>query len=159
MLGLDEDTPEYLASIPDKLNEVDPSTVLLSITIPIPGTPLHQAVEAEGRIVDRNLAHYEGDHLVFRPKSASPAQIFEAFRRINRSFYSWTSILKRWWRLMRKQSPRGNLAGWILHTAVISAVFFKLSIFQRDHAQHRVYPMNALKAEKPSGRALAAPAA
>jgi len=147
MVGLDEDTPEYLDSIPDKLDEVDPSSVLLSIAIPIPGTPFHQAVEAEGRIVDRNLAHYEGDHLVFRPRSASPVQIFEAFRRINRRFYSWKSIAKRWWRLMKKQSPRGNLAGWLFHTAVISAVFFKLSIFQRDHAQHRVYPMNALKAD------------
>ena len=60
---------------------------------------------------------------------------------------------------MKKQSPRGNLAGWLFHTAVISAIFFKLSIFQRDHARQRVYPMNALKAEKASGRAVTAPAA
>ncbi len=139
MLGLDEDTPEYLGSIPTKLDEIDPSSVLLSISIPIPGTPFHKTVEEEGRIVDRDLSHYEGDHLVFRPKRVTPAQVFEAFREINRRFYSRTGILKRWWRLVAGQSWKGNIVSRLLHTLVISAVFLRLSIFQRDHAQKRVY--------------------
>ena len=143
MLGLDEDTPEYFKSIPDKLEDIDPSSVLLSISIPIPGTPFHQTVEEEGRLLDRNLSHYEGDHLVFQPKRVTPAQVFEAFQNINQRFYSWKSIFRRWLRLMRSQSFRGNLPGRLFHFFLISVIFFKLSVFQRDHAQKRVYPMKA----------------
>ncbi len=147
MLGLDEDTPEYLESIPRKLDEIDPSSVLLSISIPIPGTPFHKTVGEEGRIVDHNLSHYEGDHLVFRPRLVTPAQIFDAFREINRHFYSRKSILMRWWRLVTGQSWRGNIVSRLLHTLMISAIFFKLSIFQRDHAEKRVYGSSAAEAE------------
>ncbi len=149
MLGLDEDTPEYFESVPEKLDEVDPSSVLLSISIPIPGTPFHKTVEAEGRLFDRDLSHYEGDHLVFWPRHVHPAQVFEAFRKINKHFYSWKNVFKRWLRLIRKQSLKGNLLSKLFHTAVISTIFFKLSIFQRDHAQKRVYPMQRAEKEFP----------
>jgi radical SAM superfamily enzyme YgiQ (UPF0313 family) len=139
MVGLDEDTPEYFKSIPEKLDDIDPSSVLLSISIPIPGTPFHKTVEEEGRLTDRDLSHYEGDHLVFRPKRATPEQVLAAFRNINRRFYSWKSILLRWLRLVRKQPLKGNTLGGLFHAALISVIFFKLSIFQRDHALKRVY--------------------
>jgi radical SAM superfamily enzyme YgiQ (UPF0313 family) len=71
MLALDEDTPDYYRSLPERLDEIDPSSILTSISIPIPGTPFHQEVEREGRIVDYDLSHYEGDHLVFEPKRVS----------------------------------------------------------------------------------------
>jgi len=159
MLGLDEDTPEYFESVPKKLDEVDPSSVLFSISIPIPGTPFHKTVEDEGRLFDRDLSHYEGDHLVFWPRHVNPGQVFEAFRKINKYFYSWRNIFKRWWRLIKKQSFKGNLLAKLLHTAVISVIFFKLSVFQRDHAQKRVYPMRTAEREFPErreSRALAA---
>ncbi len=63
MLALEEDTPEYYQTLPERIEEVDPSAVLLSISIPIPGTPFAREVEAEGRIFDDDLSHYEGDHL------------------------------------------------------------------------------------------------
>jgi radical SAM superfamily enzyme YgiQ (UPF0313 family) len=152
MLGLDEDTHEYFESVPEKLDEVDPSSVLLSISIPIPGTPFHKTVEDEGRLFDMDLSHYEGDHLVFWPRHVNPGQVFEAFRKINKYFYSWKNIFKRWWRLIRKQSLKGDLLGKLFHTAVISVIFFKLSVFQRDHAQKRVYPMQAAEKEFPKRR-------
>jgi radical SAM superfamily enzyme YgiQ (UPF0313 family) len=147
MIGLDEDTPEYFDSVPEKLGDIDPSSVLLSISIPIPGTPFHKTVEEEGRIFDRDLSHYEGDHLVFVPKRVTPVQVFEAFRNINRHFYSRKNIFKRWLRLMRKQSLRGNIAARLFHAVLISVIFLKLSIFQRDHAQKRVYPMRTASEE------------
>ena len=59
MLALDGDTPEYYESLPASLEEVDPSALSLSISIPIPGTPLHRQIETEGRITDYDLSHYE----------------------------------------------------------------------------------------------------
>jgi radical SAM superfamily enzyme YgiQ (UPF0313 family) len=143
MLALDEDSPKYYEELPKNLDEIDPSSILLSISIPIPGTPFHKKVESEGRIVDRDLSHYEGDHLVFRPKGVTPEEVFKAFRRINRYFYSWKSILKRWFRFISKQSFKGNFMWRAFRSLLLSVILFKLSIFQRDHAQKRVYPVIA----------------
>jgi radical SAM superfamily enzyme YgiQ (UPF0313 family) len=143
MLALDEDTKEYFDNMPVKLDEIDPSSILLSIAIPIPGTPFYKKVNSEGRIVDFDLSHYEGDHLVFTPKNASEVDVMEAFVDINRYFYSWKNILKRWWRLMRAFSFQGNIFANIFKAVIISIVLFKLSIFQRDHAMKKVYPVLA----------------
>ena len=141
MLALDEDTPKYYEELPKNLEEIDPSSILLSISIPIPGTPFHTKVEAEGRIIDRDLSHYEGDHLVFVPRGVTPDDVFRAFRKINKYFYSWKSILKRWFRFFSKQSFKGNIVWRIFRSMLLSVILFKLSLFQRDHAQKRVYPM------------------
>jgi radical SAM superfamily enzyme YgiQ (UPF0313 family) len=145
MLALDGDTPEYYKNLSEKLDEIDPSSILTSISIPIPGTPFHDEVERDGRIVDRDLSHYEGDHLVFKPKRVSPEEVFEAFRRINKHFYSWKNIQKRWWRFITTMSPKGNFLWRIFRRLVLSFVLFKLSTFQRDHAQKRVYPVDFQK--------------
>jgi radical SAM superfamily enzyme YgiQ (UPF0313 family) len=143
MLALDEDTPAYYKTLPEKLDEIDPSSILLSISIPIPGTPFHKQVESEGRIFDKDLSHYEGDHLVFKPKRVTPDEVFEAFGRINRYFYSWKSIFKRWWRFISTMSAGKNILKRLFNSLLISFILFKLSIFQRDHAQKKVYPITA----------------
>lgn len=154
MLALDEDTPGYYESVPERLREVDPSAALLSISIPIPGTPFHREMEAQGRIFDHDLAHYEGDHLVFQPKYVSAEEVFDAFRTINREFYSWKAILGRWWRFAAAYLKRGK--GWSrwIRIGLLSYIFFKLSIFQRHHAQVRVWaeaqPAKTATPEKPT---------
>jgi radical SAM superfamily enzyme YgiQ (UPF0313 family) len=141
MLALDEDTPEYYRSMPNRLEEVDPSAVLLSISIPIPGTPFHKHVESEGRIFDENLAHYEGDHLVFQPKKVTADDVYAAFRRINRIFFSWKNITRRWWRLLSSYLRSRAAPRRLFHALLMTYVFFKLSVFQRHHAQKKVYSL------------------
>lgn len=143
MLALDEDTPSYYHNLPVNLNKIDPSSILLSISIPIPGTPFHKKVESEGRIFDKDLSHYEGDHLVFTPKRVSPDDVYNAFHRINRIFYSWKNILKRWWRFISRYSGGENIMNLVFRSLFISYIFFQLSIFQRDHAQKKVYRSDA----------------
>jgi len=145
MLALDEDTPEYYADLPSKLDEIDPSVILLSISIPIPGTPFHRRALEQGRIIDSDLSHYEGDHLVIRPKRVTPEQVFDAFVRVNESFYSRRKIARRWWRLVSSYRRERNPLAWCFHAGVMSYVFLKLSTFQRDHAEQRVYPLRASK--------------
>ena len=143
MLALDEDTPSYYQSLPEKLDEIDPSSILTSISIPIPGTPFQKQTESEGRIFDKDLSHYEGDHLVFRPKKVTAAEVFEAYQRINRYFYSWRSIFKRWWRFVSTMKSKGSLIWRVFRPLLLSVILFKLSVFQRDHAQKKVYPVTA----------------
>lgn len=144
MLALDEDTPDYYASVPDRLEEIDPSAILISLSIPIPGTPFHAELEREKRIFDQDLSHYEGDHLVFRPKEVSAEQVFSALRTINRRFYSRGAILRRWARFeaayLSKNSRDGRpFAVRLVRSALLATIYFKLSLFQRHHALEKVF--------------------
>lgn len=139
ILALDEDTPEYYKELPGKLEVVDPSAILLSVAIPIPGTPLAKQMEAEGRIFDHDLSHYEGDHLVFHPKNVTPEQVYEAARDVNRQFYSWRNVFRRWWRFMKAFAGNPNAGHRLLGSLVTTVVLFKLALFQRHHAKVRVY--------------------
>ena len=131
MLALEEDTGSYYHSLPQKLNEIDPSAILLSIAIPIRGTEFHKKIESEGRIIDENLSYYDGDHLVFEPKQVTCNEVMEAFSQLNLYFYSWKHILKRWWKFMSVQSSHGNIFVRLFRSLFVSMLLFKLSIFQR----------------------------
>ncbi|MCG8697841.1 MAG: radical SAM protein [Bacteroidales bacterium] len=139
IIGLDEDTPGYYAHLPGKLENIDPSSILLSISIPIPGTPFHHKVKSENRITDTNLAHYEGDHLVYKPIGVEKDEIFTAFRDINKQFYSFKNIARRWWRYISVAKFKGSIGLRFFRAFLLSSVFFKLSIFQRHHAKVKVY--------------------
>jgi radical SAM superfamily enzyme YgiQ (UPF0313 family) len=140
MFALDQDTNEYYKTLPERLNDVGTSVILPSISIPIYGTPWYHQVVAEGRLIDHDISHYEGDHVLFKHQHLSTEEIYAAYKLVNRIFYSWPNIIKRWWRFMRKQSMQESLPQFVVKLAVTSFVYFKLSIFQRHHAQHRVFP-------------------
>jgi radical SAM superfamily enzyme YgiQ (UPF0313 family) len=138
MFALDEDTAAYYEKLPALLDEVGTMVILPSIAIPLYGTPLYQKVVQEGRLIDEDLSHYEGDHLVFRHKHLSAAEIREAYRSVTMSFYAWGAIVRRWWRFMRIQERREPVPRFIFRLCISTAIFFKLSIFQRDHALVRI---------------------
>lgn len=143
MLALDEDTPEYYREAPAKLERVDPSAILTSIAIPIPGTPLHREVVAAGRIVDGDLRHYEGDHLVFRPSSVTADDVLDAYQRIPAAFYAWPAVARRWWRLMKAFWTSGHGRNRLLRSPMLTAILWQLSRFQRVHARRKVAPVMA----------------
>lgn len=143
MLALDEDTAEYYEDLPRKLEEVDPAAIFLSLSIPIPGTPFHRELAAEGRIVDDDLRRYDGDHLVIEPKRVSRREALAAFRRVNRLFYAWPAILRRGWRLVRSYlaSASAGLRGTprrLARAGLLSYVFLKVSAFQRHRWRAKV---------------------
>jgi radical SAM superfamily enzyme YgiQ (UPF0313 family) len=150
IIGLNEDTREYYEHLQEKVDDVDPGALLTSISIPIPGTPFHETVESEGRIFDVNIAHYEGDHVLYNTKNVSPSEVITAYRKINEYFYSWKNILNRWKRIISAQTKSGFSAGLIFRLILTSFIFIKLSIFQRDHAVKKVYPLLNEYAERES---------
>ena len=139
MFALDEDTPDYYETLPQKLEEVGVNVILPSISIPIYGTPLHKKMVDENRIIDNDITHYEGDHVLFRHKHLTEEQIYYYYERTIKIFYSWKNILKRWWKFASMQTFDGSLKEYLLKTVLGSVIYFKLSIFQRHHAQERVF--------------------
>jgi len=141
MFALDEDTTEYYKTLPKKLNEVGSAVILPSISIPLYGTPWYYQVLSEGRVIDYNISHYEGDHVVFKHKNLSEDEIYIAYQKVNKIFYSRKNIFKRWVRIINKQSLQNfeTLPQFLLKIIMVTFIYFKLSIFQRHHAQKRVF--------------------
>ncbi len=67
----------------------------LPILTPFPGTRIHQRLKQEGRLLTEDWSRYDMASVVFRPKRMTVEQLQEGFWKVNRSFYSPSSILKR----------------------------------------------------------------
>ena len=139
MFGLDADTVEYFRSLPRRLDAISPEVLLMSIAVPIRGTPWYREIEAQGRITDPCLAHYEGDHVVFQPNLVSTSDLVTAYQANNRRFYRWGNIVKRWFRFARSQPGFGLMPSGLLNTLISMGIYFQLSTFQKHHAQRRVF--------------------
>ena len=139
MFALDEDTKEYYETLPQKLEEVGTCVILPSISIPIYGTPFYDKVVSEGRLIDYDISHYEGDHVLFKHNNLSEEEIYDIYKLVNKIFYSWKNIFKRWLKFISKQSVQESIPQFILKIAITTIIYFKLSIFQKHHAQKRVF--------------------
>jgi len=85
-------------------NRLDTAT--FHILTPYPGTPLFKKLAEEGRILDRDWAHYDTAHVVFQPRGMSVDQLQAGYERAYDLFYRWSAILQRasadgWGRLPR----------------------------------------------------------
>jgi radical SAM superfamily enzyme YgiQ (UPF0313 family) len=147
MFGLEEDNDAYYRSLPEMLDDVCPSVILPSISIPIYGTPWYHQVKAEGRIIDHDLSHYEGDHVVFYHNHLTEEQIYQAYKNVNKTFYSWKNILRRWIKILSLQTREESRGQYLLKILIVTFVYFKLSYFQRHHARHRVFSSSIKKRE------------
>jgi radical SAM superfamily enzyme YgiQ (UPF0313 family) len=92
VLGADTDTKE---SVRDTVtfamkNHID--TIQLAALTPLPGTPLYEQFDAEGRIFDKRWYLYDAQHVVFQPKNMSAYDLQYAALRGYMRFYS----LRQW---------------------------------------------------------------
>ncbi len=65
---------------------------------PFPGTPLHQRLEQEGRLLHEAWwldERYRYNQVPFRPTGMTPEELADGCLEARRSFYTWPSILRR----------------------------------------------------------------
>ncbi len=74
-------------------NKVDLATFY--ILTPLPATVWSKKLEAEGRIIERDWAKYNGGHVLFKPKNISPERLQEGYWWAFHQFYSIPSVAKR----------------------------------------------------------------
>ncbi len=107
VLGGDDDTVETIRETVDFALKLRIDTVQFLMLTPVPGTPLFQKLEAEGRLLTRDWDLYDGHHAVFQPARMTAEQLQQetvlAFQRFyaaknimqNLFFTGWASALYR----------------------------------------------------------------
>jgi len=96
VFGFDHDRPGVFAETLDFLEEVGVQNATFNMLTPFPGTPLHERLMAEGRILTRDWSRFNGrKHVVFRPLHMSAEALQAGFDYANRRFYSLNSIRRR----------------------------------------------------------------
>jgi radical SAM superfamily enzyme YgiQ (UPF0313 family) len=67
----------------------------LPILTPFPGTRIYQRLKQEGRLLTEDWSKYDMATVVYRPKRMTVEELQEGFWKVNRSFFSIPSMLKR----------------------------------------------------------------
>ena len=65
------------------------------VLTPLPGTPLFQRIESEGRLLHKDWSKYNGATVVFKPKLMTEETLQQGFNWLCKEGYSWGSIAKR----------------------------------------------------------------
>jgi radical SAM superfamily enzyme YgiQ (UPF0313 family) len=66
-----------------------------AILTPFPGTPLHQRLDRDGRILTKDWQLYDGQHVVFQPKQMTPRELQLGHEKAWRDVYAYSSIARR----------------------------------------------------------------
>jgi radical SAM superfamily enzyme YgiQ (UPF0313 family) len=157
VFGFDNDDEAVFERAVDFLIRNQVELAYFNVLTPLPGTPLYDRFERDGRIFDRDWAKYDGKHVVFHPTRMTAEQLQEGFYWANHEFYSLPSIWKRlsgtkqrlipryemnrqFRKLVKRACPKGTLSPV---AAVLKGLQARLPSFETD----RFIP-NALHALK-----------
>ncbi|MBN1531102.1 MAG: B12-binding domain-containing radical SAM protein [Spirochaetes bacterium] len=108
--GFDHDTREDVVAMARHLEDIGIDVPFLSILTPYRGTPLYDALEREGRLMeDCGWEYYNGYNVVYLPKNMSSQELLESHRKLWRTAFSLRSVLRRLVRGLFTLRPGGFL--------------------------------------------------
>ena len=109
VFGLDHDPLEVFDITADFAIDNGIDLPRFAILTPFPGTPLHQRLAAQDRILTRDWELYDGQHVVFQPRNMTPQQLAEGHERAWKKVYRYNAIARRLWKA-RAFEPLGIAA-------------------------------------------------
>jgi radical SAM superfamily enzyme YgiQ (UPF0313 family) len=95
VFGHDHDTTEVFDETVQFCVDTGIDLPRFAILTPFPGTPLHQRLDREGRILTKNWELYDGQHVVYRPAGMTPRELQVGHEKAWRDVYSYSSIVRR----------------------------------------------------------------
>jgi len=95
IFGLDGDDPSVFDRTFEFVMKHRIDAVQYHILTPFPGTRLYDAMEAQGRIIERDWSRYHTSEVVFRPRQMTPRQLQDGYFRVFRRTYSVSNIARR----------------------------------------------------------------
>jgi len=106
IFGFDEDTSDVFEKTIEALNHLEVDAGEFNILTPLPGTPLFNKMEKEGRILTKDWSRYTQTEVVFQPKNMSPKELHEGTKKVVKEFFKKRNMLKRTMNLLSlKISP------------------------------------------------------
>lgn len=97
IFGSDDDDPSVFRQVVDFCEETKIDAAVFAILTPYPGTQIFEQYAKENRILCRNWDLYDMEHVVFQPKRMTGEELQEGHDWANRRFYSYSSMIKRFW--------------------------------------------------------------
>ena len=100
-------------------------TIQMSILTPFPGTKVHQELEAQKRIFNKNWSLYDGQHIVFTPKLLSAralqANVLQAYAKFYSLYNSFTLFVRlRFRNAFFRLMGYGIMKNWMRHNGSMS---------------------------------------
>jgi radical SAM superfamily enzyme YgiQ (UPF0313 family) len=95
VFGFDTDDKTVFEKTVEIVNNLNLDLPRFTVYTPFPGTPIHQKLKQENRITETNWSMYDAQHVVFRPRLMSSAQLQEGLYWAWNQCYSLGSIFRR----------------------------------------------------------------
>jgi radical SAM superfamily enzyme YgiQ (UPF0313 family) len=117
IFGHDQDTEETFREAQAFAVESEIDSLVYTILTPLPGTDLHERLEAEGRLLDLPLpeayAYFDAHHVAFEPLHVSAEDLIRANREAVRRATSLPALVHGLWRTWRRTgNPLAALASF-----------------------------------------------
>ena len=94
VFGMDADGPDVFDRTVGWAVANGVTTATFHIQTPYPGTRLHRALTAAGRITSQDWDRYDTRHVVYRPARLTAAELEAGYHRAYRDFYGWRNIAR-----------------------------------------------------------------
>jgi radical SAM superfamily enzyme YgiQ (UPF0313 family) len=114
MFGFDHDDAGVFDRTIDVMERIGVDVLQIGVVTPMPGTPLFDQLESEGRLIERRWEFYDCNHVVFTPRLMSVEQLSSGVAHARRRFYAKRAIARRSWSAFR----RFDLVTWATQTAL-----------------------------------------
>lgn len=95
MFGFDDDTKEIFNDTVEAIYDIEIDMPHIYILTPLPGTPIFDRLEKEGRILTKDWSKYTFENVVFQPKGMSREELFNNTKRVIDELYTYSNIIKR----------------------------------------------------------------
>jgi radical SAM superfamily enzyme YgiQ (UPF0313 family) len=128
IVGLDGDDASVFQRTYDFIVANEISVPRVHILTPIPGTPLYETMEREGRLLGADFSRFTGGHAVYTPRRLDPEQLEQGYWEMSRRLYTWPAMLRR---LARNHAGLG---------AFMRAFVIGTNLHYRRHVHHRITP-------------------
>jgi radical SAM superfamily enzyme YgiQ (UPF0313 family) len=94
VFGLDGDDRDVFKRTVDFAVGNGMTTATFHILTPYPGTPLHSALAAQGRLATHDWDLYDTRHVVYRPTGLTARELKDGYDWAYRQFYTWSNIVR-----------------------------------------------------------------
>jgi len=94
VFGSDTDDIPTIKSTVKFARRLDIDTIQFMMLTPLPGTPVFDEINNEGRLIHTDWSKYDAHHAVFEPKLMTPIELHTETLKAMSRFYSWSSIIK-----------------------------------------------------------------